>query len=148
MLLQPNIQRKRGRRWLFFLESPDQHLPCTFYICKAIFKERPKLNSQIACSYGLGFPGDSDGRESICSSGDPCLIPRSGRSSGEGNGNPLQYSCLENPKDRGAWRATVHGVAESDMSERLSMSGIALRYQVSEPQFPILSNRNKNTSGI
>ena len=46
--------------------------------------------------------------------GDPGSIPGSGRSPGGGNGNPLQYSCLENPMDRGAWRATVHGVAESD----------------------------------
>ena len=45
--------------------------------------------------------------------GDIGLIPQSGRSPGEGNGNPLQYSCLENPMDRGAWQATVHGVAES-----------------------------------
>ena len=48
-------------------------------------------------------------------------IPGSGRSFGEGNGNPLQYSCLGNPMDRGAWRATVHGVAELDMTEQRSM---------------------------
>jgi len=47
--------------------------------------------------------------------GDAGLIPVSGRSPGEGNGDPLQYSCLENPMDRGAWRATVHGVAKSQI---------------------------------
>ena len=52
-------------------------------------------------------------KESACNAGDPSLIPGSGRSSGEGNGNPFQYSCLENPMDRGAWWATVHGVAKS-----------------------------------
>ena len=60
-----------------------------------------------------GFPGGSDGKASACNAGDPGSIPGSGRSRGEGNGNPLQYSCLENPTDRGAWRATVHRVAES-----------------------------------
>ena len=59
----------------------------------------------------MGFPGGSHGKESACNAGDPGLIPVSGRSPGEGNGNPLQYSCLKNPMDRGAWQATVHGVA-------------------------------------
>ena len=52
----------------------------------------------------------SDSKESACNTGDPGAIPMSGRSPGEGNGNPLQYSCLENSMDRGAWQATVHGV--------------------------------------
>ena len=61
----------------------------------------------------LGIPGGSDGKESAYNVGDLGLIPRLGRSPGGGNGNPLQYSGLENPMDRGAWRATIHGVAES-----------------------------------
>ena len=60
-----------------------------------------------------GFPGGSDGKESACNAGDLSLIPESGRSPGERNGNPLQYSCLENPMDGGAWWATVHRVAKS-----------------------------------
>ena len=61
----------------------------------------------------MGFPGGSDGKESACSARDLGEIPGSGRSPREGNDNPLQYSCLENPRDRGAWQATVHGVAKS-----------------------------------
>ena len=60
-----------------------------------------------------GFPGGSDGKESACNAGDRGLITRSGRSPREGNGNPLQNSCLEDSMDRGAWQATVHGVAKS-----------------------------------
>ena len=60
-----------------------------------------------------GFPGGSEVKASACNAGDLGLIPGSGRSSGEGNGNPLQYSCLKNPMDGGAWWATVHGVAKS-----------------------------------
>ena len=56
-----------------------------------------------------------------CSAGDPGSIPGLGRSAGEGNGNPLQYSCLENPKDRGASWAMVHGVAKSDRIERVTL---------------------------
>ena len=59
------------------------------------------------------FPSDSDSKEYACHAGELGLILRSGRSPGEGNGNPLQYSCLENPMDRGAWWAIVHGVAKS-----------------------------------
>ena len=61
----------------------------------------------------LYFPGGSDGKESACNARDPGLIPGSGRSSGEGNGYPLQYSCLENPMDRAAWQTIVHGVSKS-----------------------------------
>ena len=61
----------------------------------------------------MGFPGVSDGKESSHNAGDASSIPGSGRSPGEGNGNPLQYPCLENPKVRGAWWATVHRVAKN-----------------------------------
>ena len=61
----------------------------------------------------LGFPGGSDGKESACNAGDLGSIPRFGRSPGGGHDNPLQYSCLENPMDRGAWRDTIHRVPQS-----------------------------------
>ena len=61
----------------------------------------------------MGFTGGSDGKESTCNAGDPGLNPGSGRSSGEENGYPLQYSCLECPMDRGAWQATVHRVTKN-----------------------------------
>ena len=59
----------------------------------------------------MEFPSSSADKESACSAGDPGSIPGWERSPEEGNGNPLQYSCLENPMDRGAWWATVHGIA-------------------------------------
>ena len=61
----------------------------------------------------FSFPGGSDGEESACNAGDPGLIHGSRRSPGEGKGNPLHYSCLENSMDRGGWRATVHRATKS-----------------------------------
>ena len=63
----------------------------------------------------MGFPGGSDAKESACNAGDLVSIPGSGRYSRKGNGNPRHYSCLGNPMDRGAWWATVHGVAKSQI---------------------------------
>ena len=69
-------------------------------------------------SAGLGFPGGSVIKNPPANAGDVSLIPESERSLGEGNGNPLQYSCLGNPMDRGAWWATIHVAAkESDMTD-------------------------------
>ena len=65
-----------------------------------------------------GFPGGSDSKVFACNAEDPGSIPESGRSPREGNGNPLQYSCLENFMDRGAWWDTVHGVAKSQTQLR------------------------------
>jgi len=61
----------------------------------------------------LGFPGDLNSKESAYSAGDLGSIPGLRRYPGEGNGNPLQYSCLGNPMDRGTWQAIVHGVTKS-----------------------------------
>ena len=73
-------------------------------------EEADENNDKSECIYWFFF---RDGKESACRVGDPGSIPALGRSPGEGNGYPLQYSCLENPMDRGAWRATVHGVGHN-----------------------------------
>ena len=74
---------------------------CVVYMCVCV------------CVYGWCFPGDANGKESVCITGDPSSIPGLGRSPEVGNGNPFHYSCLKNSMDRGAWQAPVHGVAES-----------------------------------
>ena len=71
------------------------------------------LKFNIISCVQVSFPGGSEVKASACNAGDLGSIPGLGRSLGEGNGNPLQYSCLENPMDRGAWWATIHGVAKS-----------------------------------
>ena len=79
----------------------------------------------------MGFPCDSKGKETACNVGDESSIPGLGTSPGEENGNPLQYSCLENPMDRGAWLAITHRVAkESDMTQQLHSLTHAILYRI------------------
>ena len=71
------------------------------------------LSNTLQDQHSVAFPGGSVGKECACNAGDVNSIPRWGRSPEEGNGNPLQYSCLESPMDREAWWATVHRVPKS-----------------------------------
>ena len=72
-----------------------------------------KLRLLCHLHFFRGFRGGSVGKEPACNAGDLGLIPMLGRAPGGGHGNPLQYSCLENPRDRGAWWAAVHGAPKS-----------------------------------
>ena len=93
--------------------------------------KRNSNNSTFECTRGL--PGSSAGKESSCNAGDLGLIPGLGRSPAEGNSYPLQYSCLGNSMNRGAWKATVHGVTKScDMTESLSLSQDSLPLNVNK----------------
>ena len=111
--------------WETWARSPDWEDPLeedmsthsSFLAWRILWTE--DLGNYRSKNNSFGFPGDSDSKESSCSAGDSGSIPGSGRSPGEGNGNPLQYSCLENSMDRGAWQATVHGVAELEATEQL-----------------------------
>ena len=78
----------------------------------------------------MDFPGGSDGKASVYNAGDLGSIPGLGRSPGEGNGNPLQDYCLENPMNRRAWQSTVHGVAKSRtrLSDFTSLTGLQLTF--------------------
>ena len=89
----------------------------------SLIEEARIYNGLKTISLTSDFPGGSDGKTSVYNVGDRGSIPGLGRSTGEGNGNPLQYSCLENPKDRGAWWATVPGVTKS----RTRLSGVPVR---------------------
>ena len=69
----------------------------------------------LVYSFANFLPGGLDGKESACNVADQGSVPGLGRSPREGNGNPVQYSCLENPMDRGVWQATVHRVTKSQI---------------------------------
>ena len=76
-------------------------------MARALVLKNQSLRAELVFGKEVGFPGGSDGKESVCDVGDLGLIPELGRSPGEGNGNPLQYSCLQNSMDSAAWWATV-----------------------------------------
>ena len=85
----------------------------TFYFLKMLSLFLLDMHIELA-----GFPGGTSGKEPTCNGGGVGSVPGSGRSPGEGHGNPLQYSGLENPMDRGAWWATVHGVTHNLATEQ------------------------------
>ena len=97
----------------------------------------------------FGFPGGSNGKEPVCSAGDQCSIPGSGRSPGGVHGNPLQCFCLENSRDRGAWKATVRRFAKSQTgltdfhfpNSRESLSSVTLKTHVGTE--PDITNKKK-----
>ena len=86
---------------------------CSLISLSSVFSENLLRTIKDYIFFWLGFPGGSEYKASACNAGDLGLIPGWGRSPGEGNGNPLQYSCLENPVDRGTWQATIHGFTKS-----------------------------------
>ena len=105
------IQMLLVRPCLWPLRNQGSSKPAYFWAKVLSWDWSQKLIKYIDIQ--LTVENDTDGKESICSAGDLSSIPRLGRSPGEGNGNPLQYSCLENFTDRGVWGATVHGVTKS-----------------------------------
>ena len=90
-------------RWVLYLFNLLLIFPLFLHSLELIYHWLFHLISSINLLYIYNFPGGSDGKVSVYNAGDPSSIPGSGRSPGEGNGNPLQYYCLENPMDRGAW---------------------------------------------
>ena len=99
----------KGSEWCYGIVVDLQY--CISFRCTAQWFRHICICVCILCKWG--FPAGSDCKESTCNAGDLGSILGSGRSPGGGHGNPLQYSCLENPMDRGAWQATVCGVVKS-----------------------------------
>ena len=118
--------------WFLLEFEAERYCFIQLYVGIPSFHHRCHLYISLQLWSHQGFPGSSDGRVSACSAGDLGSIPGYGRSPGEGNGSPVQYSCLDNSLDRRAWQATVHGVTESDMTKRLHF----LFFQFWQPCIP------------
>ena len=108
-----------GRFPLCVLTNPSPAASCQ--IVKSLHCLMIFVHLSFLVVYYPGFPGGSDSKESTCNAGDLGFILGCGRSPGEGNGNPLQYSCLGNPMDREAWQTTVQGCKGLDVTERLTL---------------------------
>ena len=114
-----SMDRKAIVNGVVYLDLIEQQIyPCTTDRSSEFFFPFKGRSIPKFLKGAVIFPGGSDGKESACNAGDLGWIPGSGRSPGEGTGYPLQYSCLENSMNRGAWQATVHGVTQSQMQLR------------------------------
>ena len=99
------------------------------------------LPSFLTTLLSMGIPGGSDHKDSAYNVGDPGSIPGLGRFPGKGNGYLLQYSCLENSMDRGAWRASTHGITQADTTDRLTLLSIpSPLFSIPIPQYGLLNN--------
>ena len=118
-----------------------KNLPAMQETLAQFLGQKDPLEKVIPFPVFLSFPGSSESKESACNAGDLVLIPESGRSPGEGNGNPFQYSCLGKSMDRGAWRATVHVVTKSQ--KRLNNRKHTHTHTHTHEQITSLWGRNK-----
>ena len=126
MALKPCNTGQKDEKWIYmYTHTEGMYILYNFTFLISIFMKQGG-GSELGCLDlnpslpVIGLPGWLTGKQSTCNAGaegDVGLIPGLGRCPEGGDGNPLQYSCLENPTDRGAWRATVHRVTESDMTE-------------------------------
>ena len=116
-----HIKQLVGFHWISSSETWRRKCPSHLIVVQIIKQNQKMASDSVVPSKQMGFPGGSEVKNPPANAGELGSIPGSGRSPGEGNGNPLQYSCLGNPIDQGAWQATVHGVVEElDMTEWLN----------------------------